>query len=261
MVISAKNARREVGTVPGVSGGRPQAVAERAAVIEQYQPLVKYVIGRLSLGLPSVLDYEDIVGYGMVGLIEALDRYDDTKGVRFETYAVGRIRGAILDALRAMDRLPRSVRQKAKRLDEVRNNLTASLGREPTREELARALGISIDQFHVMLTDVSWATVSLDGMLDRGESGEGGGTAAVLPDPSVEDFGARLEGRQTHEALAGALKVLPQREFHIVSLYYKEQLTMKEIAAVMNISESRVCQLHGRALALLRQTMVRDQAA
>lgn len=242
-------------------GGRFRSADERAATIEQYQPLVKYVVGRMSLGLPSVLDYEDIVGYGMVGLIEALDRYDDRKGVRFETYAISRIRGAILDALRAMDRLPRSVRQKVKKLDHVRNDLTMSLGREPTRAELADGLGLTMAQFHRTLSDVSWVTVSLDGLMDRDSNGEHGNAASSFPDPSHEDFSARLEGQQTMKALAGALKGLPEREWLIVSLYYKEQLTMKEIASIMNISESRVCQLHGRALGRLRTTMVQDQAA
>ena len=243
------------------SGAQFKTADERGAAIEQYQPLVKYVVGRLNLGLPNVLDYEDIVGYGMVGLIEALDRYDDTKGVRFETYAISRIRGAILDALRAMDRLPRSVRQKVKKLDQVRNALTASLGREPTRVELAEGLGISIDQFHATLSDVSWVTVSLDGLMERDTTGEGNNSAAAFPDPAHEEFSARLEGQQTMDTLAGALKELPEREWLIVSLYYKERLTMKEIASIMGISESRVCQLHGRALGRLRTTMVQDRAA
>ncbi len=238
-----------------------RAADERSQAIEQYQPLVKYVVGRMRLGLPSVLDYEDIVGYGMVGLIEALDRYDDTKGVRFETYAISRIRGAILDALRAMDRLPRSVRQKVKRLDEVRSSLTASLEREPTRQELARGLGMSMEQFHQTLPDVSWVTVSLDGMMDRDPSGESGGGAFSIADPHNKEFSARLEGRQTMQALGEAVKGLPKREWLIVSLYHKEQLTMKEIASIMDISESRVCQLHGRALGRLRSTMTQDQAA
>ncbi|MGH2633189.1 MAG: sigma-70 family RNA polymerase sigma factor, partial [Tepidiformaceae bacterium] len=116
---------------------------DREAAIKQYAPLVKYVVGRLAIGLPAILDYEDILSYGTIGLIEALDRFDGSKGVKFETYAISRIRGAIIDALRALDRLPRSVRQKAKRLDIVTVDLTAANGREPTDEEVAEGMGMT----------------------------------------------------------------------------------------------------------------------
>ena len=117
--------------------------SDRDAAIKQYAPLVKYVVGRLAIGLPAILDYEDILSYGTIGLIEALDRFDGSKGVKFETYAISRIRGAIIDALRALDRLPRSVRQKAKRLEAVTVELTAANGREPTDEELSAGMGMT----------------------------------------------------------------------------------------------------------------------
>ncbi|KAA0237772.1 sigma-70 family RNA polymerase sigma factor, partial [bacterium] len=126
---------------------------DREAAIRQYAPLVKYVVGRLAIGLPSILDYEDILSYGTIGLIEALDRFDDTKGVKFETYAISRIRGAIIDALRALDRLPRSVRQKVRRLDQVTLELSTKLGREPTEAELAEGMGMTREQFNGMLVD------------------------------------------------------------------------------------------------------------
>lgn len=226
---------------------------DRDAAIEQYAPLVKYVVGRLAIGLPAILDYEDILSYGTIGLIEALDRYDDSKGVKFETYAISRIRGAIIDALRALDRLPRSVRQKAKRLEQMTLELTRSLGREPTEPELAKAMGMTMTQYQKALVDSSWVTVSLDGMVSRDEWNDGPSEVAIADEE--EDFSARLEQRQLLESLTGAVKSLPEREWLIVSLYYKDEMTMKEIAKILEISESRVCQLHGRALSRLRTTL------
>ncbi|MCK9518590.1 MAG: FliA/WhiG family RNA polymerase sigma factor [Dehalococcoidia bacterium] len=234
---------------------------DRDAAIQQYAPLVKYVVGRLAIGLPAILDYEDILSYGTIGLIEALDRFDDSRGVKFETYAISRIRGAIIDALRGLDRLPRSVRQKAKRLEQVTRELTGTLGREPTDAELADAMGMTRQQFNTMLVDSSWVTVSLDGLLDRNDNEDGSGYSDMPPDPNEEDFTNRMEKRQMVDALAGAIKTLPEREWLIVSLYYKDEMTMKEIAQILDISESRVCQLHGRALGRLRARLERDRAA
>lgn len=234
---------------------------DRDAAIQQYAPLVKYVVGRLAIGLPAILDYEDILSYGTIGLIEALDRFDDSKGVKFETYAISRIRGAIIDALRALDRLPRSVRQKVKRLDQVTLQLTADLGRDPTEQELAAGMGMTREQYNTMLVDSSWVTVSLDGLLDRDDNNEGGGHSEMPADPNEEDFTKRMEKRQMLDALSGAVKSLPEREWLIVSLYYKDEMTMKEIAQILDISESRVCQLHGRALGRLRGRLAREKAA
>jgi len=234
--------------------------AERDAAIEQYAPLVKYVVGRLGIGLPAILDYEDILSYGTIGLIEALDRYDDSKGVKFETYAISRIRGAIIDALRALDRLPRSVRQKAKRLEQVSTELTRSLGREPSEAELAQAMGMTPEQFAKTLVDSSWVTVSLDGLLERDDNHEWSSTESP-PDPDADDITSGIEKKEMIESLSGAVKSLPEREWLIVSLYYKDQMTMKEIARILEISESRVCQLHGRALSRLRSRLAWEKAA
>jgi len=234
------------------------AALDRDALIEQYAPLVKYVVGRLAIALPAILDYEDILSYGTIGLIEALDRYDPSKGVKFETFAIARIRGAIIDALRALDRLPRSVRQKAKKLDQVTAQLTNELGREPTDEEIALALGVDLETYHQTLIDTSWVTVSLDGLLDRDEQTDTGMTD--LPaDPNQEDFTLDIERRQLREALARAIRALPEREALILSLYYRDELTMREIAEILEISESRVCQLHARALSRLRARLAREE--
>ena len=239
---------------------RVESLGDREAAIRQYAPLVKYVVGRLAIGLPAILDYEDILSYGTIGLIEAFDRFDGSKGVKFETYAISRIRGAIIDALRSLDRLPRSVRQKAKRLDQVTLELTAANGREPTEGEMAAAMGLTLEQYHHALVDTSWVTVSLDGLLDRDENNDGAAATELPADPNEEDFTNRLEKRQLLDALTGAVKGLPEREWLIVSLYYKDEMTMKEIAQILEISESRVCQLHGRALSRLRARLARERA-
>ncbi|MEO8538501.1 MAG: FliA/WhiG family RNA polymerase sigma factor [bacterium] len=242
-----------------VRAGSP--ASDRDAAIRQYAPLVKYVVGRLAIGLPAILDYEDILSYGTIGLIEALDRFDDSKGVKFETYAISRIRGSIIDALRALDRLPRSVRQKAKKLEQIHVSFVLDNGREPTDEEVALAMGLTIDQYNQTLVDCSWVTVSLDGLLDRDNNDDGSAPTELPADPNEEDFTQRLEKRQLVEALTGAVKQLPEREWLIVSLYYRDEMTMKEIAQILEISESRVCQLHGRALGRLRARLTRERTA
>jgi RNA polymerase sigma factor for flagellar operon FliA len=233
---------------------------DRDAAIRQYAPLVKYVVGRLAIGLPAILDYEDILSYGTIGLIEALDRFDGSKGVKFETYAISRIRGAIIDALRSLDRLPRSVRQKARRLEQIHLDFVRDHDREPTDEEAAALMGLTIEQYNQTLIDASWVTVSLDGLLDRDNNEDGNAPTELPADPNAEDFTGRLEKRQLLEALTAAVKTLPEREWLIVSLYYRDEMTMKEIAQILEISESRVCQLHGRALGRLRARLARERS-
>ncbi len=239
---------------------RSVVARDRDRAISQYGPLVRHVAGRLASRIPGVLDYEDILSYGTIGLIEALDRYDESKAVKFETYAMTRIRGSIIDALRAVDRLPRSVRRKAKKLDQVRTALTAELDREPTREELARAMEMTPSEYDRTSRDCGWVTVSLDGLLDRDEQSEGTGA----PEPRSGDdgdFSASMEKEEMLTALAEAVRKLPERELLIVSLYYRDGLTRKEIGWILDISESRVCQLHGRALGRLRARLEPERAA
>jgi RNA polymerase sigma factor for flagellar operon FliA len=211
--------------------------------------------------MPGVLDYEDIVSHGTIGLIEALDRYDENKAVKFETYAMARIRGSIIDALRALDRLPRSVRQKARQLERARSSMTAELAREPTSGELAKALGMTAAEYARAAVDCGWTTVSLDGLLDPDQSGEPAWAVGEGRGPGLGDFSEGLERLEMTAALASAIGLLPERERLIVSLYYKEGLTRKEIGRVLDISESRVCQLHARALSRLRARLEPERAA
>lgn len=225
--------------------------AVREQLILQYAPLVKYVMGRLAISLPSIVDYEDILSFGTIGLIEAVERYDHQKGVKFETYAISRIRGSIIDALRSLDRLPRSVRQKARDANEAILRLTAELGREPSDDEVAAALNVSPEDYRKAQVDASWITVSLDSLGATDGEEDTGGPMAVA-DPDGVDFSLDMERQELIGDLAAAIRELPDREQLILSLYYKEELTMREVSEVLGISESRVCQLHARALGRLR---------
>jgi RNA polymerase sigma factor for flagellar operon FliA len=239
--------------------GESRSEELREEIILQYAPLVKYVMGRLAISLPAVLDYEDILSFGTIGLIEAVERFDYEKGVKFETYAIARIRGAIIDALRSLDRLPRSVRQKAKDADKALVDLSQDLGRDPTDEEVAEAMGLTVQAYRKHLIDASWVTVSLDTMGTSNDGDEDSGGALGIADPDDEDFSVGLEQQELVGELAGAIRELPEREQLILSLYYKEELTMREVSKVLSISESRVCQLHARALTRLRGSITRMQ--
>lgn len=228
--------------------------ASREQLIIQHTPLVKYVIGRLAIHLPQVLDFDDLLGYGTLGLIQAFERFDPTRGVKFESYAVMRIRGAILDALRAMRGLPQSVTDKAKRLQRTAIELETTLGRPPTDEELAEALNISTDQLNQQMVDASWVTVSLDTILDNQADSD---VRALTSHRSEDDVIGMVERREMVAELAEALNTLSERERLILNLYYHEELTMREIGQVLDVSEGRVCQLHARALHKLRVAMGR----
>jgi RNA polymerase sigma factor for flagellar operon FliA len=230
----------------------------REQLILQYAPLVKYVMGRLALSLPAILDYEDVLAFGNIGLIESVERFDHSKGVKFETYAIARIRGSIIDALRSLDRLPRSVRQRAKSSDLAQQQLTNDLGRQPTDHEVAQALELDVETYRKHLVNASWITVSLDSMHVGGEDDSEPGAFGVA-DPDAEVADDRLEQHELVGDLAAEVGQLPEREQLILSLYYQDEMTMRNVASVLGISESRVCQLHARALTRLRQGIERRQ--
>ncbi|MEE9277564.1 MAG: FliA/WhiG family RNA polymerase sigma factor [Dehalococcoidia bacterium] len=235
--------------------------ALRESLILQYTPLVKYVVGRLAIGLPAIMDYEDVLSDGTIGLIEAVSRFDPSKGVKFETYAISRIRGAIIDQLRKADRLPRSTRQNLRKVEQAAQALRGELDREPTEEEVAESVGISLDRYYNILTDAAWVTVSLDNLLDGSAEGEGYPAAEMPKDPDADDVSQAVERKETISALADTIQELPERERLVVALYYQDELTQREIAKVLGISESRVCQLHARALGRLRTGMREREAA
>lgn len=224
----------------------------REKLILEYAPLVKIIAGRLSMYLGYNVEYEDLVSYGIFGLIDAIDKFDYGKGIKFETYASLRIRGAILDQIRKMDWIPRSLRQKQKRLETAMTELETRLGRVPTDEELATELEISVDEL------CSWegqsmtsAMMSLDECMEQGiELKE---TAVI--NSRFETPEQVVEQSEMKRILAETLDTLTEKERKVIVLYYYEELTLKEISMVMEVSESRVSQLHTKGLQKLRQKL------
>jgi RNA polymerase sigma factor for flagellar operon FliA len=228
----------------------------RQELILQYVPLVRYVIGRMALHLPAILDSEDILGYGMIGLIEAVDRFDPAHGVKFETYAIQRIRGSILDALRSLNLLSRSASKRARELEQAYLALQQEHGRMPTEEEVCRYLHLSPEEYARALQDASHAMVSLDAAtVLQGDEDEPMSLLAVLPDETSPDPEQEAMRSELRRALIQAIEHLPERDRLVISLYYYEDLTLKEISAVLEVSESRVSQLHTAAMLKLRAAL------
>ncbi|MGD9932936.1 MAG: sigma-70 family RNA polymerase sigma factor [Dehalococcoidia bacterium] len=229
-------------------------------LVTQYAPLVRRVARSLPLEIPGLLEYEDAVGYGTCGLVEAVRRYDPTKGTNFHAYAVRRIRGSMIDAFRRMDRLSRTMRQKARDVQRAQSELEVALGRTPTEDEAATHLGISIDQYRDASSNARWVTVSLDKMLAKDDDGDSFPAAEMPTSDEDIDFTRIFEEKELYEDLIRAVKGLPERERLVVSLYYVERLTMKDIAIVLSVSETRVSQLHSQAVKRLRRTLLKDAA-
>lgn len=231
------------------AGSKSPEVREK--IILEYAPLVKVVAGRLSMYLGYNVEYEDLVSYGIFGLIDAIDKFDCMKDVKFETYASLRIRGAILDQIRKMDWIPRTIRQKQKRIDAAIKEIETQYGRSATDEEIAKLLGITDEEYldwqsQMKITNV----VSLNEFLEQGSevSNEAGSTKSAAFD-SPEEI---LERDELKKMLAQALELLTEKERKVIVLYYYEDLTLKEISNILEVSESRISQLHTRALQKMR---------
>ena len=236
------------------------SLEEQQQLVMQYAPLVRRVARSLPLEIPGLLEFEDAVGYGTCGLVEAVRRYDPTKGTNFHAYAVRRIRGSMIDAFRRMDRLSRTMRQKARDVQRAQSELEMLLGRSPSEDEAAHHLGVSIEQYRDASSNASWVTVSLDRMLEKDDEGDSF-PAAEMPTADEDiDFTRSFEEKELYEDLARAVQNLPERERLVVALYYVEHLTMKDIANVLQVSETRVSQLHAQAVKRLRRSMLRDAA-
>ena len=233
---------------------------EQQQLVMQYAPLVRKVARSLPLEIPGLLEFEDAVGYGTCGLVEAVRRYDPAKGTNFHAYAIQRIRGSMIDAFRRMDRLSRTMRQKARDVHRAQGELEMELGRTPNEIEAAAHLGISIDQYRDASANSRWVTVSLDRMLERDQDGDSF-PAAEMPTADEDiDFTRAFEEKELYDELARSVQLLPERERLVVSLYYVEHLTMKEIALVLSVSETRVSQLHAQAVKRLRRALLQDAA-
>ncbi len=226
----------------------------RERLILHYAPLVKYVAGRVGVGLPPNIEQADLVSYGIFGLIDAIEKFDIHRAIKFETYAISRIRGAIIDELRAIDWIPRSVRYKAREVERAYASLEGELHRSPTEAEVAERLGIGIGDLHHIFSQVSYVNVvALDELLSvGGEKGDKLSLVDTLEDTKAEDPVTAFEAEETKFLLAQAINQLPEREKIVVTLYYYEGLTLAEIGRVLGVTESRICQMHTKAVLQLR---------
>ena len=235
--------------------GDPDA---RGALLENNLPLVRFTLERMTVPVNRAwLDMEDLVTAGIIGLIDAMEKFNPSLGGKFSTYAFFRIRGAVLDELRAMDWVPRSVRQKARELEQAYEALERRLHRPVTDQDLARKLGLTLRQYHHMLKEINVPPViSLEELLEDDDHKRRDILAAEDPETRSEPGAFRaLAARESREILADVIEELPERERLVLTLYYYEELTMKEIAAILEVTESRVCQIHGQAICHLRAGM------
>ncbi|MCC9307067.1 RNA polymerase sigma factor WhiG [Kitasatospora sp. RB6PN24] len=226
----------------------------REQLILHYSPLVKYVAGRVGVGLPANVEQADFVSSGVFGLIDAIEKFDPDRAIKFETYAISRIRGAIIDELRALDWIPRSIRQKAKAVERTYAALEARLRRTPCEPEVAAEMGIAVEELHAIFSQLSLANVvALDELLHpAGDGGERLSLMDTLEDTGAEDPVEVAEDRELRKLLAGAINTLPDREKTVVTLYYYEGLTLAEIGQVLGVTESRVSQIHTKSVLQLR---------
>lgn len=230
----------------------------RERLVVAYSPLVKYVAGRMASGLPSHVEEADLISYGLVGLINAIQRFEPEREIKFETYAITRIRGAIIDELRSMDWVPRSVRSRARDIEKAHTKLEHRLQRAPTDEEIALEMGIELSEFHDLLLQISKSSVAaLDELWSVGDStGDSISLLDTLTDDSAPDPAAVVDQSELRDRVADAIARLPEREKLVVALYYYENLTLREIGEVLGVTESRVSQLHTKAVLRLRSRLI-----
>lgn len=226
---------------------RTPALKEK--LILHYAPLVKYVAGRLMVHVGQHVELDDLVGYGIFGLLDAIDKFDNAKGVKFETYASFRIRGAIIDHIRKMDWIPRTLRQKNKQMEQLYSKMEEELGRQPSDDELAEKLNLSIEETQELIKKSSvLSLVSLDDFMEQNYESSFSPLVSNRTDSPEE----QAERQERKEMLADAIANLAEKEKLVVTLYYFEDLTLKEISSIMKVSESRVSQIHTKAISRLQ---------
>lgn len=232
-----------------------QQIDERDEMIIKYIPYVKYIASRLTAGKPPGIEYEDLISYGILGLIDAINKFDPTKGIKFETYATLRIRGAIIDELRKISWIPKSAFSKLAALNQSRENLEIKLNREPTEKEIAADMNVSVEDVREIVTFVNYVSVvSLEEVFFKSDE-EDLQFKNIIEDENSPQPDKVLEENEKFEMLKDAIEMLPEKDKLILNLYYYEKLTLKEIGKVMEVSESRVSQLHSRAILRLRENM------
>lgn len=232
----------------------------RERLVVAYSPLVKYVSGRMASGLPAHVEEADLISYGLVGLISAIERFEPEREIKFETYAITRIKGAIIDELRSLDWVPRSVRARARAIEKANAKLEHSLQRAPTDEEMAAELEMTVPDFQDALLQISNSTIAaLDELWTVSDaSGDQVSLLDTLHDPGAPDPATVIDATDLKDRIADAISRLPEREKLVVALYYYENLTLREIGEVLGVTESRVSQLHTKAVLRLRGRMIDD---
>ncbi len=227
----------------------------RERLVVAYSPMVKFIAGRMASGLPRHVEEADLISYGLLGLIGAIERFDLEREIKFETFAVARVKGAIIDELRSLDWVPRSVRSRARDVEKAHAALEAKLQRGPTDEEMADKLSISVEDFQGVLLEIANSSVlALDDLWTFADP-EGGSQVSILDtiqDPSGVDPESEAHASELKDRLADAIEHLPERERLVIALYYYENLTLREIGEVLGVTESRVSQLHTKAVIGLR---------
>tara|TARA_B100000686_G_scaffold354743_1_gene466882 strand:- start:2593 stop:3354 length:762 start_codon:yes stop_codon:yes gene_type:complete len=222
-------------------------------VIKEYAPMIKYVANRIALRLPPHIEIDDLISVGVLGLIDAIEKFDPSRGAKFKTYAEFRVRGAILDELRSLDWVPRSIRQKATQLDNACQELQAKLSRPPEDEEMAEKLGMNLEEFFALINETR--TMSILSLEDLGFSKEESDQRSLLDclaGKADSDPHTQMRLTELKNIIAKAIDTLPEKERLMISLYYYEELTMKEIGEVLGITESRISQIHSKAVFKLR---------
>lgn len=232
----------------------------RNCIVERYAPLVKYVAGRMAVNMPPQVEFDDLVSYGIFGLIDAIDKYEPSRGFKFKTYATTRIRGGIIDELRALDWIPRSIRQKSRQLQHVYSDLENRLGRAATDGEVAQELGITLADFDQLVNDVSGtAVISLDDVWHVGSDDDEIQIGDTIAGSEKDHPNFKIEKQEVKQTLIDAIKLLPPREKEVIALYYYEELTLKEIGLVLGVTESRVSQLHSKAIFRLKSKLHKNR--
>jgi RNA polymerase sigma factor for flagellar operon FliA len=232
----------------------------REQLVLAFSPLVKYVAGRMSTGLPAHVEEADLISYGLLGLISAIERFDTTREIKFETFAMTRIKGSIIDELRSLDWVPRSVRARARQIEKANARLEHKLHRAPTDAEVAAELEMSIEEFQDSLTRISNSSVvALDELWTLSDaSGDQVSLLDTIQDPDAVDPAQAMDATEMKDRLADAIARLPEREKLVVALYYYENLTLREIGEVLGVTESRISQLHTKAVLRLRSRLTAD---
>ncbi len=234
----------------------------RDFLAEKYAPLVKYVAGKVAIGMPQNVEFDDLVSYGSFGLLDAIEKFDPDRDIKFKTYAMTRIRGAIFDELRSIDWIPRSIRQKARQVEETIAMLENKLGHTVEDEDIAKELGISVDELQSLLTKISGTSiVSLNDIWYLGDDNDEVSFMETLESPANLNPDSLIEREEIKSVIVEAIRHLPDKEKKVIVLYYYEDLTLKEIGEVLEVTESRISQLHTKAIMRLRGKLMRMKNA